>query len=492
MDTAIGRELMSDHRHSVLVVDDEPAVRNALKCVLEDDYRVLTAPDGPHALETLRTDSQIDVVLLDMIMPGMHGLEVLRRMRSEFAAVEVIVLSALQSIETVIEAINLGAFDYVGKPFVTSELALIVARAIELRTLKRQVRRLREEVGGSEPVELVGASAAVMALRRRAQELGRHHTPFLVVGERGVGKELFAHAVHWRRHGSDEPFTPVRCPDLAKQHDFRNLVVHDTGLTGATRDRAAPADRQPRRDEHVGHSTEDAGLDDERTNLNDRQPVEPETLGLPCQGLVLFKDADRLRPSEQRALSRLVQVFIDRGVCVAATILPPAPGAALDEQLDSGLCRLLGGAIVTIGPLRERYEDIKPLAQHFVRELRVEVNAAAERISAEAIGELETYAWPGNVRELRNFVERILILHADAPVIERSHLPDEIGATAARALSATDFIGKKTLKEAVNELERRIITDALRRAGGVQTRASELLGTTRRILRYRMQQLGIE
>lgn len=449
MDTATERELMGDHRHSVLVVDDEPAVRNALKCVLEQDYRVVTAPDGPAAIETLRTDGQIDVVLLDMIMPGMHGIEVLRRMRSEFAAVEVIILSALQSIETVIEAINLGAFDYIGKPFVASELALIVARAIELRTLKREVRRLREGAGGGEPVEIIGASAAVMALRRRAQELGREHVPFLIVGERGVGKELFARAVHWRRHGASEPFTAMRCPDLAKQHDFRRLAAHE----GA------------------------------------EPPIEPEALGLPCLGLVLFKDADRLRPSEQRALARVIQSLIDRGVCVAAAILPPT---GRDEQLDDGFTRLVGSTIVEITPLRGRYEDIKPLAEHFVRELRAEVNAAAERMSADAIGELETYAWPGNVRELRNFMERILILHADAVVIERSHLPDEIGATAARALSATDFIGKKTLKEAVNELERRIITDALRRAGGVQTRASDMLGTTRRILRYRMQQLGIE
>jgi DNA-binding NtrC family response regulator len=443
---------MSDHRHSILVVDDEPAVRNALKCVLENDYRVVTAADGPAALETLRTDGQIDVVLLDMIMPGMHGVEVLRRMRSVFPAVEVIILSALQSIETVIEAINLGAFDYVGKPFVTSELALIVARAIELRTLKREIRRLRETVTGGEPVEIIGASPAVMALRRRAQELGRQRVPFLVVGERGAGKELFARVVHWRHHGGSAPFTAVRCPDLARQQDFRSLVGRGDA-------------------EH---------------------PIEPGALGLPCGGLVLLKDADRLGPREQAALARVVQALMDSGVCVAVTRLPARADAPENEQLDARLGRLVGSAIVEVPPLRERYEDIKPLAEHFVRELRAEVNAAAERIGADVIGELETYSWPGNVRELRNFIERILILHADAAVIERGHLPDEIGATAARALSATDFIGRKTLKEAVNELERRIITDALRRAGGVQTRASELLGTTRRILRYRMQQLGIE
>ncbi len=444
---------MAEHTHSVLVVDDEPAVRNALKSVLEQDYRIVLAPDGPSALETLRSDKHIDVMLLDMVMPGMHGMEVLRRVRGEFASVEVIILSALQSIETVIEAINLGAFDYISKPFVARELGLIVDRAIELRTLKREIRLLREATTGLCDAEMIGISPAILGLRRRAQELSRERAPFLVVGERGAGKELFARAVHWCSHRDALPFTVVRCPDLARQQAFRSLASNDP-------------DSEP--------------------------PVEPVTLGLPCQGFALFKDAHRLDLAHQAALARLIEALQGAGVCCAATV-PPTIAAALDVgRLDPGLYRVVARAVVAIPPLRERYEDIKPLAEHFLVQLRVELNVAAKGIRADAVGELETYAWPGNVRELRNFIERILILHADIPVIERRHLPDEIGATAARALSATDFIGKKTLKEAVNELERRIITDALRRTGGVQTRASEILGTTRRILRYRMQQLGIE
>ena len=191
-------------------------------------------------------------------------------------------------------------------------------------------------------------------------------------------------------------------------------------------------------------------------------------------------------------LARVIEALHEAGLYCAATA-PPAFTAELDEEIvDADLRRVVGGDVVSIPTLRERHEDIKPLTEHFLAGLRTSLNAAAESIRSDAIEELETYPWPGNVRELRNFIERILILHADAAVIERDHLPDEIGAMAARALSATDFIGKKTLKEAVNDLERRIITDALRRAGGVQTRASEILGTTRRILRYRMQQLGIE
>lgn len=443
---------MPGQEHSVLVVDDEPAVRNALKSVLEDDYRIVLAHDGPSALEALRTDQQIDVVLLDMVMPGMHGMDVLRRVRTEFTSVEVIILSALQSIETVIEAINLGAFDYVTKPFVARELALIVDRAIELRTLKRQIRELRETATGLGHVEIVGTSAAALALKRRAQELSHDRVPFLIAGERGVGKELFARVVHWRRHGRTAPFTAVHCTDLVKQQSFRALTA---GVAASL-------------------------------------PVEPAEFGIPCQGLVLFKDADRLSPAHQAALASIINELVETGVCTAATVGPGIMPMLDENKVDPGFYRAVGGAVVVIPPLRERYEDIKPLAEHFVRELRLELSAAAERISAEAIGELETYLWPGNVRELRNFIERILILHADEPAIERHHLPDEIGATAARALSATDFIGKKTLKEAVTDLERRIIQDALRRAGGVQTRASDLLGTTRRILRYKMQQLGIE
>ncbi len=440
---------MAEQAHSVLVVDDEPAVRNALKSVLEHDYRIVLAHDGPSALDALRDDAQIDVVLLDMVMPGMHGLEVLRRVRSEFTSVEVIVLSALQSIETIIEAINLGAFDYVSKPFAARELALIVDRAIELRTLKREISRLRESVTGLVPVELVGVSSATAALRHRAQELAQGTEPFLVVGERGVGKESFARVVHWRRHGNEAAFTAVRCADFARQQAFRALA-----------------------------STEVQNA-----------PVDLAHLGLPCAGLVLFKDAHRLDGEQQTVLAHVIRVLCDAGVCCAATA-PPTLGDR--DKIDPELYAVVAGTVVVIPPLRERYEDIKPLAEHFLVELRAELNAAATRIGPDTVGELETYSWPGNVRELRNFVERVLILHADEPVLERRHLPDEIGATAARALSATDFIGRKTLKEAVNDLERRIITDALRRSGGVQTRASELLGTTRRILRYRMQQLGIE
>ncbi len=438
---------MAEQAHSVLVVDDEPAVRNALKSVLEHDYRIVLAHDGASAIDALRDDAQIDVMLLDMVMPGMHGLEVLRRVRSEFTSVEVIVLSALQSIETIIEAINLGAFDYVSKPFAARELALIVDRAIELRTLKREISRLRESVTGLVPVELVGISPVIAALRHRAQELARGTEPFLIVGERGAGKELFARVVHWRRHGSEAAFTAVRCADFAKQQAFRALATAETGC------------------------------------------IDPEQLGLPCAGMVLFKDAHRLDGEQQRALVRVIRVLCDLGVCCAAT----APSTLGDhDKIGPELYAVVGGTVVGIPPLRERYEDIKPLAEHFLVELRADLNAAATRIGPDAVGELETYSWPGNVRELRNFVERVLILHSDEPVLGRRHLPDEIGATAARALSATDIIGRKTLKEAVNDLERRIITDALRRSAGVQTRASELLGTTRRILRYRMQQLGIE
>jgi two-component system response regulator AtoC len=392
-------------------------------------------------------------MLLDMVMPGMHGIEVLRQVRGEFASVEVIVLSALQSIETVIEAINLGAFDYVSKPFVARELALVVDRAIELRTLKREISLLRESTTGACTAELIGTSPAVLELRRRVRELADECVPFLVLGERGTGKELFARAVHWHRHRDSLPFTVVRCADLARQQAFRSLA-------------AADAESEP--------------------------TLQPELLGLPRQGFALFKDALRIEPAHQAVLGRLIETLQEAGVCCAATG-PPTTTTALDEgNVDPGFYRTVAGAVVFVPPLRHRYEDIKPLAEHFLADLRLELNAAAKTIRADAIGELETYGWPGNVRELRNFIERILILNADIAAIERSHLPDEIGATAARALSATDFIGKKTLKEAVNDLERRIITDALRRAGGVQTRASQILGTTRRILRYRMQQLGIE
>jgi transcriptional regulator with PAS, ATPase and Fis domain len=293
----------------------------------------------------------------------------------------------------------------------------------------------------------------VLALRRRVRELAREPGPFLVLGERGTGKELFARIVHWCRHRDELPFTVIRCADLARQQAFRSLVA-----------------------EHV-----------------ELEPtVQPELLGLPRLGFALFKDAAGLEPAHQAVLARVIEALQDAGVSCAVTGPPPGAPTLDETDLDPRLQHVVGDETVTISPLRERYEDIKPLAEHFLAGLRLELNAAAKAIRADAIGELETYAWPGNVRELRNFIERILILHADIPVIERRHLPDEIGATAARALSATDFIGKKTLKEAVNELERRIITDALRRAGGVQTRASQILGTTRRILRYRMQQLGIE
>jgi len=445
---------VSEQAHSVLVVDDEPAVRNALKAVLEQEFRIVLASDGASAIEALRTDKHIEVMLLDMVMPGMHGMEVLRHVRDEFTSVEVIILSALQSIETVIEAINLGAFDYVGKPFVARELALIVNRAIELRTLKRELHQLRETAGEPCAVHMIGAAPVMLGLRHRASELGRTREPFLVKGERGSGRELFARVVHTCSEYRTLPFSVMRCLDLARQQTFRALVQNSPGV-------------QP--------------------------PIDPVLLGLPKRGFVLFKDACELDTSHQDVLVRLIQTLQEDGVqCAATAPQQTITGETGPDGSVSRLERSMGRNIASIPPLRERHEDIKLLAEFFLMKLRTQLNAAAERFHADAIEELETYPWPGNVRELHNFIERILILHSNVPVIERIHLPDEIGATAARALSATDFIGKKTLKEAVNELEKRIIVDALRRAGGVQTRASQILGTTRRILRYRMQHLGIE
>ncbi|MCS6896806.1 MAG: sigma-54 dependent transcriptional regulator [Nitrospira sp.] len=450
----------------VLLIDDEARVRASLKSVLEASYDILQASDAQEGLHMFRSEGP-DLVLLDVILPGTDGLSVLQTIRSENKMVPVIMLTGTKSVKTAVDAMKLGAADYLSKPFDIEELRITVDRALNTSALEREVKQLRSQVAQRYAFHnLIGKSQGMQEIYAKIEQVADSRTTVLITGESGTGKELVARALHYNSSRRDRPFVAINCAALPETLIESELFGHEKGaFTDATARRTG------------------------QFELANSGTLFLDEIG----ELSLVTQAKLLRVLQEREFTRVggVQpIKVDVRI-VAAT------NKNLDELVRKGQFRedlyyRVNVIALYLPPLRERGEDIALLAKHFLAKRLEEEKRPPIEFSKDALEILARYPWPGNVRELENVVEQALIWSQNAPFITSEHLPALLkGDSRSSSLHDDIIAGRMSLEKAVMEFERDIILDALKRTNYVQTRAANLLGISRRMLKYRMDSLGI-
>ena len=454
----------------VLIVDDEPGVRESLRIILKDRADVVLAPSGEAALEML-PHQHFDVILLDILMPGLDGLEVLERIAALTQVPQVIMLTATKTVKTAVQAMKLGAFDYVTKPFDVDELILLVDRAVQSAALLTEVSTLRSELGQRYSFDnVIGRSPPMQAVLEIVARVAPLKTTVLLTGESGTGKEVIAKAIHYNSPRADHSLVAINCAAIPENLLESELFGHERG---------AFTDAHARKLGHFECAHEGTIFLDEIAEMN------PGT------------QAKLLRVLEQGSFTRVggsQPVTVDVRV-VAAT------NRNLDTEMQAGTFRpdlyfRLNVVAIHLPPLHERGEDLLLLIGHFLKQKATDLNLAEKSFSREALDLLLRYSWPGNVRELENAIERALVLSTQT-VLTETDLPAQVldsntnSGQQASVHTAPTARSNMNLDHAVDELEHSMIKDALVQADQNQTRAAQILGTTRRILKYKMDRFGI-
>ena len=448
----------------VLVVDDEIGTRQSLHAIFSGTYDVSMA-DGAESAGQILAREPVDLVLLDVSMPGKDGLSFLKDLQGLYPDVPVVMISALTSVRPVVEAMREGAYDFVTKPFDIQDIMRIAKRAIENTTLSRKVETLQTDVYREFPVKnIIGTSPSFMTALDDVRKASDTDSTVLIRGESGTGKELAARLLHMSSTRKDEPFVAVHCASLSETLMESELFGHEKGAF---------------------------------TNADKQKPGRFDLAG---SGTLFFDEVSEMSMTTQVKLLRVLQerefmrVGGTRVIRTNARIVAASAKDLRDEvkkgNFRDDLYYRLSVVPAHLPPLRERHGDIPLLASHFLKFFSQSMDAQVENFSEKALAMLCEYPWPGNVRELRNIIERMVVLHRKDRYILPEYLPEEFhGGSGGMAFLSPEG---KTLEDAVNSYERKIIEKALTESKGIQTRAADQLGTTRRILRYRMEKLDIE
>ncbi|HME92959.1 MAG TPA: sigma-54 dependent transcriptional regulator [Methylomirabilota bacterium] len=451
---------------TILIVDDEPRVLDALEAILAAEFRVLRAGHGEEALARLAAEPDVAVIVTDHRMPGMTGVELLRRSQELTPDAIRIVLTAYTDVDNLMEAINTGRiYHFVPKPWDPNELLLVVRRAAERWGLARENVRLRDELevaynalrrdaaaGRDKPASfdaLVGADTGLRVAVDLARKVLDGDTTVLLLGETGTGKELFAHLIHANGPRRVKPFVAQSCGALPDSLLESELFGHTRGaFTGA---------------------------------VGERKGLFEEADG----GTIFLDEVGETSPAMQLRLLRVLQEGELRRVGGGATRrvdirVIAATNADLEADVAAGRFRRdlyyrLNVFPIRLPPLRERTGDISALADHFLRQACRRARRAVPAVGADALQLLQTYPWPGNVREMENELERAVALADTGRPLGPVHLSERIAAGAGAVATV------RTLNEAVEALKRRMIEDALHECGS-KTRAAERLGLTRQSL----------
>jgi DNA-binding NtrC family response regulator len=449
----------------VLVVDDEVGVRQSLQVVFNKTYRVMEASSADETVQKL-TEEKPDVVLLDIMMPGADGLTVLKQIRSIHPECQVIMLTGLNTARTAFAAKGTGAFDYVTKPFDVEELRLRVEHALEKVQLSRELERLKEEVGRKYGIDhVIGKSKQIIEVFKAVSMVAAKKSTVLITGESGTGKELIARAIHYNSDRRSKPFVVVNCAALPDTLIESELFGYERGaFTNASQKK-------------VG-----------RFELAHGGTLFLDEIG----ELNLGTQAKFLRAIEQETFSRLggtEEIKVDVRVIAASN--RDLEQLAKNAEFRPDLFYRLNVVSLFLPPLRERREDIALLLDHFLRLKAQEHSIGTKCLSPEVVDFFTAYPWPGNIRELENLIERITILTPHETITLRD-LPVGMRSTDQTATLKEDVLtGSRPLSDAVDEFERELIVKALQRTGFNQTKAASLLGTSRRILKYRIEKLNI-
>jgi len=446
--------------HNILIVDDEAGIRESLGGALADEgYSTLSVESGEACLNLLGKNS-FDVVLLDIWLPGIDGLETLEKIREFDNPPEVIMISGHGTIETAVRATKLGAFDFLEKPLGLDKTLILIKNAIESKKLQRENVDLRKQLLVKNVI--VGDSIPMKALRQQIALMAPTNGRVLIYGESGTGKELVAHAIHAQSLRKERTFVEVNCAAIPEDLIESELFGHKKG------------------------SFPGAGADKE----GKFEKADGGTLFLDEVGDMSLKTQSKvLRTLDEQ---RFASVGSSETVTVDVRVIA-STNKDLEEEISRGNFRedlfyRLNVIPFFVPPLRERKEDIPLFVRYFVKELAATYGRRPREITDDAIEALMRYSWPGNVRELRNVIERIVIMNPTTTRFERKHLPPLIYRDGSRRVSKSEF---STLHQARDAYERDYILKKLDENHGNVSRTAEVLGLERSHLYRKMKTLGI-
>jgi DNA-binding NtrC family response regulator len=444
----------------ILVVDDEVNIRNALVTMLEKKgYQVCGAGTGEEALQHLEK-ARMDLVITDLRMPGIGGMEFLHRLKEKWPETEVVVMTAFGSIDTAVEAMRLGAYDYLTKPIDRERFPVAVEKALERHALAFENKRLRDRLETRTRFDqMVGESEAMQRVYSLVEMVADSDVTVLVTGESGTGKELVARAIHHKSPRADGPFITLNCGALPDTLFESELFGYEKGaFTGAVATK-------------VG-----------RFELADGGTLLLDEVG----ELSLKSQVDFLRVLETKEFRRLGGT---RLIKVDTRILA-ATNRNLEEAVKQGEFRedlyyRLNVVPIRLPPLRERADDVPLLVERYLAEFSALYHRGPKEVSREAMRLLRLYGWPGNIRQLRNLMERLVVTVKD-PTIQPAHLPEEIQASKedARAMVVT-------LGTSLEQIERDVIQRTLKEVTSHRENAAKILGISLRALQYKIKEYGI-
>ncbi|HWR07439.1 sigma 54-interacting transcriptional regulator [Sporomusa sp.] len=458
-----------NNNYTVMVVDDEDSVRKLLSAVLKrEGYQVVCAGSGEEALSKFKT-VQPDLVIMDIRMPNIDGITAFKEMRQLSQNVTVILMTAYAAVETAVEAIKLGAFDYVIKPFDIEEVKLLTNRAIQLQKMTEKIYVLNQQLIDSYRLDkIITNSPKMQELCQNINKIAQSNASVLITGESGTGKELIANTIHYNSKRNSGPFIKINCGALPEGLLDSELFGHEKGaFTGAIMRRSG-------RFEQADHGT------------------------------LFLDEIGEISPNLQVKLLRVLQEREFERVGGNATIktdirVLAATNRNLQEMVKQGTFRQdlyyrLNVVSLAAPPLRERREDIELLAGYFLQKFTAENEKAILGFDPDVLRLLENYNWPGNVRELANIIERAVIMSTGSRIFPED-LPDNLRYSNESDLISSFGFEKpegKTLKEMIKKVECMLIKEALQRNQGNKVKTAKELGVSRRSILYKIQEYEIE
>ena len=449
----------------ILLVDDEPHVLELLSVALEDEgYRILEENNGKEALTQLKKE-QPQVVLLDIRMPDMDGVEVLRQIKEINKATSVIMITAYGAMETVVEATKLGAYDYLTKPLDLEKVKVLIRRALEAQKLAQEVTSLKSNLEEKYKLEnIVGKHPKMFEVYKMIARVMDNKATVLILGETGTGKEVVARAIHFNGVLKGGSFIAIDCASLPQDLLESELFGHEKGaFTGAVAQKMG------------------------KFELADKGTLFLDEIG----NLTGATQVKLLRFLQERKIERVGGTKpIELDVRIIAATNLDLEKAVQEGSFREDLYYRLNVITMPLPPLRERRDDIPLLVEHFLQKFKSESKGKVKYVPPETMGLLMRYHWPGNVRELENVIERAIVIGKTEAILVED-LPSRIQKVASE--SGLEISPEKVpFEQRVGNFEKKLIVDALEKANWVQTKAAELLGTSRSIMKYKMKKYGIK
>ena len=442
----------------ILLIDDEDDIRETLTTLLNmNGYTVTALPDGPSAIEEVKKE-KYQMVITDLMLPEMNGIDIIKNIKEVDPDIQCIVITGYATVSTAVEAMKAGAFDYLMKPFNSSEIMMLIKRALEFQELHAENQQLKKNLESKYRFEnLIGNSEGIKKVCSLIEKVAETDSTILILGESGTGKELVARTIHYNSHRKNRPLIPINCGAIPENLLESELFGHEKGaFTGASSTR-------------IG-----------RFELADSGSIFLDEIGEMSPAL----QVKLLRILQQREFERVggtKTIKVDVRI-IAATNIDLEKAVQIGKFREDLYYRINVIPIV-IPPLRERIEDILLLAEYFLEYFNRTKKKSIKGFSQEAMNLLINYRWPGNIRELENLIERLVILKGDG-IVYPEDLPDKVRIIRFEEgiIPLTIPDGGINLKDVVEEFENNLIAQALQKAQGVKNRAAQLLSLNRTTL----------